>query len=68
MAEVKFPCHPDSVKDRPFVPELYLRRTGDGIEIGLSNRRGYDYAWAVIPKAKLEAALALLNLEDQFDG
>lgn len=64
MVEVKFACHPDSVKERPFIPELYLRRTDDGIEIGLSNRRGYDYAWAIIPKAELDAALALLNVKD----
>lgn len=65
--EVRFPCHPDSVKERPFLPEVVFRRTGEGIEIGVMNQRGYDYAWAVVPRAKLDAALSLLAIEDTFE-
>jgi hypothetical protein len=67
-AEVRFALHPDSIKDRSFLLELYLRRTGDGLEIGVANRRSEDYAWAVIPFNELDAALALLRIEDQFDA
>jgi hypothetical protein len=63
--EVRFPLDPAC--DKPFLTELYLRRTGDGYEIGITNRQHNDYAWAMIPKAKLDAAFALLNIEDKFD-
>lgn len=68
QTRVEFPAHPDSVQERPFIPDIYLQRAEEGIEIGFANRRGRDYAWAVIPWAKLEAALALLKLEDVFDA
>lgn len=62
--EVRLPCDPDSVKARPFVPEISIQREGEKIEIVLVNKHGYAYAWATLTRADLEQALTALNLKE----
>jgi len=65
--EARFPVAPDSARHKPFLPELYFRRCNGGVEIGVANRRGEDYAWSILSFQELDAALALLKIEDSFD-
>lgn len=64
QVEVKFPCDPESVKARPFVPEISLQREGEQIEIVLVNKHGYAYAWATVSVDQFKEALSALNLKE----
>lgn len=68
QTEVRFPLDDESKADRPFLLDLYMRRTGDGVEIGVANKRKDDYAWATIPWSEVKKALGLLNTEGAFDA
>lgn len=59
-AEIHFAADPESVKQKSFLPSLYMRREGDSVEIGMMNAKGYDYAWSTISLTDLQNALILM--------
>lgn len=70
MTQVTFPAAPDSVDNRAFAPEFYMRRVAgtDEIDIGFLKRNGEDYIWCLISKADFINAVRLLLPEELKDA
>ncbi len=66
MTQITFPAASESVDNRAFAPEIYLRRdTGvDEIDIGFLKRDGGDYVWALIHKTDFINSVKLLFPEE----